>query len=137
MAEKRGYTNIFSFRDGFPEWVKSGNPVESTSSLPKSPVEQVSVADLKAARSDYYLVDIRDDERDKTGVIPGTDAHMSLFTIHERHVDLPKDRVLILYDTQDRLALNTARYLAAKGFTVKRLQGGIMAWIESGNPVDR
>jgi rhodanese-related sulfurtransferase len=132
-----GYTNILSFRDGLPEWVKNGNSTDSTTSLPKEQIEQISPAELKENRNNFYLVDIRDSEREKTGVIPGTDAHISVFSIHAKFTDLPKDKTVLIYDTQDKLALNTGRFLSSKGYKSKRLQGGIVAWIEAGNPVDK
>lgn len=45
---------------------------------------------------------------------------------------LPKDKVIAVYCRSGRRSKQAAEFLAEKGFKVKELHGGFIAWIESG-----
>lgn len=135
-ASKLGYTNIFTYKEGIPGWEKAGFAIESALTLPNDPVKQLSPDEVVAQREGIWLVDIRDEERQATGVIAGTNQHLPLLSIMDDFGTLPKDKLIVVYDTADQLTLIAGRFLASKGLSVARLGGGITKWIGAGQPVE-
>ncbi len=135
-ASELGYTTVYTYKEGIPGWEKAGFPIESTLTLPNDPIKQLSPEDVTAQRAGIWLVDIRDEERQATGVIAGTDQHLPLLSIMDDYAGLPKDKMIVLYDTADQLTLIAGRFLASKGLTVARLGGGITKWIGAGQAVE-
>ncbi len=135
-ASKLGYTNVFTYKEGIPGWEKAGFALASTLTLPNDPIKQLSPEDVIAQREGIWLVDIRDEERQATGVIVGTDQHLPLLSMMDDYGSLPKDKLIVLYDTADQLTLIAGRFLSTKGLAAARLGGGITKWIGVGQAVE-
>jgi len=135
-ASELGYTNITTYKEGLSGWEKAGFPLQSTLTLPNDPVKQLSPEEFATAQKTSWLVDVRDEERSTTGIIRGTNQHLSILNIMKDFETLPKDKLIVLYDTSDQLTLICGRFLASKGYKVARLGGGITKWIGAGQPVD-
>jgi len=140
LAAKMGYSNVLVYSEGIPGWLKNGYQIKSEITLPKVKIPQVAPNDLKGkmAAGEVYLVDIRGEERKKTGLIPGTNTWLDDMNIIDKYGTLPKDKPLVVYDTADKKTLTAARFLHSKGYTsIMRLGGGILKWIGSGLPVEK
>lgn len=82
------------------------------------------------------LVDLRDSKEYKTGHI--VDAiNIPYSSLNTRLVELEKHKAkqLILVDKMGQHAGAAGRVLREKGFTVVRLQGGMMEWTQQNLPV--
>ncbi len=131
-----GYTNVLAYRKGIPGWQKAGYQVESSLEIPSSKVRQISPSKLQAMKDDIYLVDIRGNERNKVGVIPGTNLWLPLLKILDGYSEIPQDKTVVIYDTADKMTLIAGRFLSSKGYNVSRLGGGIVKWIGAGLSVE-
>jgi rhodanese-related sulfurtransferase len=139
LAVKKGYKNVYVYRDGLPEWEKHGYPVESDVTYPDAGTGTVSGEDLKkmiAAGEDIIVLDVRDDVDFGRGRI-GVSINIALDDMHERWEELPKDRKIVLVDRHGRQVRNSARYLAYKGLTntVMLEKGFVDSWKVLGYPV--
>lgn len=140
LAAKMGYSNVLVYSDGIPGWMKNGHQIKASITLPKVKIPQISPAELKKkmAANEVYLVDIRGEERKKTGLIPGTDIWLDDMNILDKYGTLPKDKPLVVYDTADKKTLTAGRFLYSKGYTsIMRLGGGILKWMGTGLPVEK
>ncbi len=135
-----GYTNVRVYRDGYPGWAKAGYKLTSNAKYPKVSIPLLSPKDLKAkidSGANIFLLDIRGKGMYKKAYIKGS-VNIPLFILDKNLDKLPKDKVIVLIDHAGKQTLIAGRYLKSKGFAkVMRLDGGIMAWIRAGLPVEK
>lgn len=84
------------------------------------------------------LLDVRTPEEYAQGHIAGA-ANIDVFNrdfIRLAEKDLDKSKPVAVYCRSGKRSADAARQLAAKGFKVVNLEGGIMAWAQS-QPVTR
>lgn len=85
---------------------------------------------------DIRLIDVRTDEEVATGMIPGAE-HIALDEFDPAALRQDENREVILYCRSGRRSGIAAERLASHtGRPVAHLAGGILAWQESGNPVE-
>ena len=136
-----GYTNVAVYNEGLPEWVKRGYPARLKKVYPEIDVPTVAAAELKAkldAKADVVVVDIRDEDDVKTGVIAGS-RNVDLEVLDARYAELPKGKKIVLVDLHGKQTQVAGRFLASKGYKdVARLDGGFVGgWIKAGYPVTK
>jgi rhodanese-related sulfurtransferase len=94
--------------------------------------------DLAKGATGFVVVDCRSAEKFATGHIPGALSlpYRTISAETTRH--LPKDKVLVAYCTSVHCNSSTkgAVRLAALGFRVKEMLGGIEGWQHEGYPVE-
>ena len=140
LAVKKGYRNVYVYRNGLPDWVKHGYPVESDVTYPDAGIGTVSGEELKTmldAGEDIVVLDIRDKVDFGLGRI-GASINIALDDIHERWEELPKDRKIVLVDRHGKQVRNSARYLAYMGLSniVMLEKGFVDSWKVLGYPVE-
>jgi len=143
LAAELGYTDVYWYKEGIAGWKKAGYRTEKTIDvLDESKPVSIDAGNLMKkieSGEKLFLVDIRDDQsRAKNGIIQGTTLHYPLFRIHSLHWELPRNRLLVLYDVAEKQAPTASRYLAAEDFDrdkILYLKGGMAAWLESGLPL--
>ena len=97
----------------------------------------IDVIELQAmlARGNIRLVDVRTDAEIAQGLIQGADKlplHLLPMRLHE----LDRTTPTVFYCRMGGRSAQAAAFAAAQGFTeVYNLQGGIMAWAQSGLPL--
>ena len=82
------------------------------------------------------LVDTRTPEEREAGRIPEDTAHIPFDELHARATELDRDRPIVFYCRVGNRSLLAADAFAASGFDAVSLAGGIVAWQESGRPVE-
>lgn len=96
-------------------------------------------ADQQAGAADFVLVDARDTDAFIRTHLPGA-IHLDHATIDKETAAhfLPNDRVVVTYGWSNHCnaAEKAAVQLAALGYPVKTLRGGINGWRIEGFPVD-
>ena len=99
--------------------------------------KNITAAELQAqmAVRDIRLVDVRTDAEVARGYIQGADKlplHLLSMRLHELDCAMPT----IFYCQMGARSAQAAALVVAQGFTeVYNLQGGIVAWVQAGNPV--
>jgi rhodanese-related sulfurtransferase len=78
-------------------------------------------------KQSLLLVDLRSETLFQAGHIEGA-MNLPLYQMHRRWRELPLDRRLILVDNRGFRSHLAASYLAAKGYAVEPLFGGMSAW---------
>lgn len=100
-VEPLGYTTILIYKEGIPVWEERNLPIVTgtghdkkieTSKLKPSELESL----IKAANSDYVLVDVRDEAEFKEGHIP-TAINIPAEILATRSDILPKEKKIIVY----------------------------------------
>jgi rhodanese-related sulfurtransferase len=89
---------------------------------------EVDAEGLEAA-SDVQLVDVRTAEERDAGRIPTDTAHIPF-------EELDRERPVVFYCRVGERSAAAADAFAASGFDASSLAGGIVAWQESGRPVE-
>jgi rhodanese-related sulfurtransferase len=134
-----GHTNVAVYNEGLPEWVKRGYPARLKKVYPQIDVPTIAAAELKAkldARADVVVVDIRDEDDVKSGVIAGS-RNVDLEVLDARWTELPKGKQIVLVDLLGKQTQVAGRFLASKGYKdVVRLDGGFVGgWVKAGLPI--
>lgn len=136
-----GYTNVFVYNEGLPEWIKRGYPANIKKVYPKIEVPVVSAADLKGMldrKENLFILDIRDEDDLKAGTIAGA-RNIDLEVLDTSLSKVPRGRKIVIIDLHGKQTNMAARFLASKGYDdVVRLDGGFASgWLKAGYPIER
>ena len=109
------------------------NGMPRGSIAPETTVEEL-VRNL-TARS-VQIVDVREPDEWISGCIPGS-VLISMSEVSDRHQELDRTIPVVTVCHSGVRSLFSAEELIAAGFAdVRSLSGGIVAWIEAGQPVE-
>ncbi|MBF0101711.1 MAG: rhodanese-like domain-containing protein [Desulfobacterales bacterium] len=132
-----GFTNIMTCRDGIPGWVAAGYSLETGKALPAIDVPTINAAELKDKLNDFYLLDIREESLHAMGSIKGS-HQIPFYNLTKRYSEIPKDKKIVVLDHIGKQVLTASRFLKSNGYNdVLRLQGGVMAWMNAGYPLEK
>jgi rhodanese-related sulfurtransferase len=87
-----------------------------------------------ADRTEAVLLDVREAEEVLEGRIAGS-THIPLGQLAARAVELHPGRPVITVCRSGRRSSQAAQFLAAQGYDVADLAGGMTAWTADGRPV--
>lgn len=97
--------------------------------------KEIDVAGLHSLLSEkkkIALIDVRSDNEVAYGVIEGA-QHLPLHLLPIKADELDKDVQTIFYCRSGARSAQACAFMAAKGYgNMYNLQGGIMAWVQSG-----
>ncbi|MGH2838230.1 MAG: rhodanese-like domain-containing protein, partial [Thermoleophilaceae bacterium] len=88
------------------------------------------------AAGDVQLVDVRTQEERDAGRIATDTAHIPFEELLARAGELDKGREIVFYCRVGERSAAAAEAFAASGYDAVSLAGGIVAWQESGRPVE-
>ena len=88
------------------------------------------------ATGDVQLVDVRTAEERDAGRIPDDTAHIPFEELLSRAGELDKGRAIVFYCRVGERSAAAADAFAASGYDAASLAGGIVAWQESGRPLE-
>lgn len=92
---------------------------------------------VRIHQPEFYLVDVRTPDEFKTGHIEGAhnlDVQNPDFEELAKK-ELPTDKIIAVYCGSGKRSAMASEKLAALGFDILNLKGGLAAWKESGLPV--
>lgn len=117
----------------------TGGAANDAAAVPVSPMIDLTpeelAARLKAGK--VRLIDVRTDAEVAEGMIPGAE-HIALDRFDPAALDLSDGREVVLYCRSGRRSTMAGKLLAeVTGKPVEHLAGGIMAWEEAGQPVEK
>jgi rhodanese-related sulfurtransferase len=93
-------------------------------------------AEALEADGDLLLVDVRTSEERDAGHIPSDTAHIPFEELLARAGELDRDRRIVFYCRVGERSAAAADAFGASGYDASSLAGGIVAWQESGRPVE-
>lgn len=97
---------------------------------PQQLAERIKVGNVR-------VIDVRTDEEVAQGMIPGAE-HIPLDRFDPAKLDLSDGREVVLYCRSGRRSLIAGTMLAeVTGEPVEHLAGGMLAWEEAGQPVEK
>jgi len=136
-AADHGYTNVFAFRGGLPEWIQAGYESVSVEKLPKVDIPAVTATDLEkllASGQAFVLLDIRPAmEAAKLWIESGSRLALPFEDLEARFGEIPKGKKIVLLDVNGKRSPVAGRYLALKGYeNLSRLDGGMNIWVSEG-----
>ena len=100
-------------------------------------IEQVSVADLKAAieAGGRTVIDVREHFEYAAGHVPGA-VHIPMHTIPVRTDEIPTTGDVYAICESGNRSWQVAAFLAQRGITVKNVHGGTGTWRMAGYPIE-
>lgn len=88
----------------------------------------------RLAAAGALLLDVREDEEWDAGHAPGA-VHLAMGLVGDRLEQLPSDRTVVCVCRVGGRSGSVAGALAAAGFDVRNMAGGMVAWEHAGFPV--
>lgn len=85
------------------------------------------ILDLLDANEDLNVIDVREDFEVEQGTIPGA-QHIPLGQIPDRTAELDASKAYIVVCKGGVRSANACEYLAAQGYDVTNLEGGMLAY---------
>jgi rhodanese-related sulfurtransferase len=87
----------------------------------------VNVEDFSKRRSDFHLLDVREDDEWTAGHIDGA-QHIPLGELSARLGELPRDKTIVAVCRSGGRSEAAVRGLRRLGFEAENLEGGVNAW---------
>jgi rhodanese-related sulfurtransferase len=94
----------------------------------------VDVVTAVAKGGDVCFLDVREVTEWDAGHIAGS-VHIPIGAIQSRVAELDGDRPIVVVCQIGQRSLLVCRFLAARGFDVHNLDGGLEAWTSAGHPL--
>ena len=135
-----GYGSVSILEGGLPAWIAKGYPVESGLGQPAAQARKTDSLPATAAKAmldagTALAVDVRSAEEFHAGHLPGA-VSAPVEGLDAASARLPKDKELIVYDRQADRSRKAQQKLAAAGFRVEELLGGIAGWVKRRMPLE-
>ncbi len=135
-----GYTNVFCFRGGIPEWRSFNYPLTVNEDYAAIKVNKISPRQLYALLekdSAIYVLDVRpiDCNLEKIFI---TGAHICpMVYLEEWHANIPRDARVVITDWTNKKSILAAKYLTSRGYNIIGvLKGGIVRWRDEKLPLE-
>jgi rhodanese-related sulfurtransferase len=97
--------------------------------------EQLPPEDVKERMGQIQLVDVRLDDEWEAGHIAGA-KHIPLDSLSVRAGEIDRSQPVVLYCRSGDRSSGAADALAASGWDVQSMEGGLEAWAEKGLPLE-
>ncbi|MHB1380549.1 MAG: rhodanese-like domain-containing protein, partial [Desulfurivibrionaceae bacterium] len=136
-AIKLGYNNVMVYDDGLPDWIQKQYPVSKTTNYPNVDLARLTPQQLNDMAKSVTILDIRDAKHAETGRLAGAIA-IDMDDLEENYTTIPKNKKVVVIDHAAKQALTAAKFLSMNGYKdLAALDGGMMAWIAAGLPVNK
>jgi len=93
-------------------------------------IEASELNEKMKAGDDFLLLDVRTPQENASQAIEGSYL-IPLQELGARMDELPKKKEIVVYCRVGNRSAHACSYLSRMGYTVKNLEGGIMAWSSS------
>ena len=135
---QRGYSEVYYFRGGIPEWRSFKYPLVADQQLLKIKVPKISAKTLKQylEEDDIFHLDVRPNPYKKYPKFIKGATRCSMLDLAQNYIYLPKDKKIALCGPAMKQSPIAGKFLIQKGYQVLgALKGGTMHWERKGNPV--
>jgi rhodanese-related sulfurtransferase len=96
--------------------------------------DSVLPTDVSKQRSDFHLLDVREQDEWDAGHIDGS-QHIPLGQLAMRLDEVPRDRTVVAVCRSGSRSDRAAKGLRERGYRAENLDGGVTAWSRSGLPL--
>jgi rhodanese-related sulfurtransferase len=97
--------------------------------------DQITPDEVRDRLGEIELVDVRLDEEWEAGHIEGA-THIPLDSLSSRADVIDRSKTVVLYCRSGDRSGGAADALAASGWDVTSMDGGLVAWVEKGLPLE-
>ncbi len=135
---KKGYTNVYRFTGGIPEWRYFNYPMYTNPAWDRIKVHKISPDEFALLRKDdrFFILDVRPLEFSKNNSFIKGSIHCPVIYLKKYYRDIPRNCEILIADWAMLSSTNAAKFLLTKGYKVKGvLKGGIERWISEKRPV--
>ena|SRR5215475_10582958 len=94
----------------------------------------VPSVDAATVPSDSLILDVRDDDEWAAGRIEGA-MHIPIYEIIQRIDEIPTDRDIVCVCRVGNRSGQVTQFLHEQGYSIRNLDGGMMAWARTGRPM--
>jgi rhodanese-related sulfurtransferase len=99
------------------------------------PAPEVDVAEARRRiDSDATVLDVREPDEWEAGRVEGS-LHIPMGELAARQDEIPTDQELVVVCRSGGRSARVAAALIAADYNAVNLAGGLMAWVEAGNPL--
>ncbi len=138
-AAKMGYTNLFWFKGGIPEWYRFNYPMEVNKDLLKIRIKRLSPKKVNKMLKNGEKISFLDVRplwwKEIPSFIQGS-QFIPLVELHKRYKEIKTNHKIIIVDGFMKQSPTAARFLISKGYPVSGvLKGGMIRWVKEGYPV--
>lgn len=140
LAAKQGYSRVYTFIGGIPEWRRFNYPMTVDPEYQRIPVTRLEPRRVQELLRDpaYFLLDVRPKDFQRDASFIAGARHCPLVHLGERYPALPADRTLIISDWAMKQSPAAAKFLTRKGYKVAGvLRGGMERWQAERLPVEQ
>ena len=104
---------------------------------PDTPIEldPGAVAGLRERDPDLQLIDVREQHERDAGHIAGT-RHVRLVELTQQAETVDRGRPVVFYCRVGSRSLMAAQAFRGAGFEAYSMSGGLVRWVEQGNPLE-
>jgi rhodanese-related sulfurtransferase len=82
----------------------------------------------------YTVVDVREPGEWEAGFIAGS-IHIPMAEVVARHAEIPEDKPVLVVCRVGGRSARVRQFLAGRGRMAENLEGGLLAWVEAGQPL--
>lgn len=86
-------------------------------------------------RSDLHLLDVREPDEWQAGHVAGS-QHIPLGELRARLAEVPKGKTILAVCRSGSRSDAASRGLRTLGYAAENLDGGLMAWVRAGLPLE-
>ncbi|MCW8931483.1 MAG: rhodanese-like domain-containing protein [Gammaproteobacteria bacterium] len=137
-AMQLGYTNVYWFEGGIPDWYRFNYPMNINKQLKSIRVKKISPAKVYELinKDDIIVIDIKPQWWNSSAGKIKNSIYLPLVKLQHTYHTIPQDKPIIISDGLMRQSPSAARFLISKGYNVLGvLKGGLTRWEKEGFPV--
>ncbi|MBI5556685.1 MAG: rhodanese-like domain-containing protein [Deltaproteobacteria bacterium] len=127
-----GYTNVYCFKGGIPEWRSFNYPLTANEGYAAIKVMKISPKKLYALLeqdSSIYVLDVRPIDCGRENIFIKGSIICPMDYLADWHHNIPKDAKIVVSDWTNKKSILAAKFLISKGYNVLCvLKGGIVRW---------
>ncbi|GIU83456.1 MAG: hypothetical protein KatS3mg008_0231 [Acidimicrobiales bacterium] len=101
-----------------------------TSGVPSLGIDELE----KRMQAGAFLLDVRQPDEYREAHVPGANL-VPLDQLESRLAELPKDVTILCVCRSGARSFKAAELLRSRGFDAVNVEGGTLAWIDSGRPI--
>lgn len=138
VALEKGYSNVYWFKGGIPEWRKYDYPMKVGEVFTQVKVAKLRNDKVQAAieKDNAFVLDVRPFYWHGTKNYLRDSVNIPLLELDRFLHVLPKNRPIIVVDGFMKQSVSAAKYLGAHGYDVRGvLRGGLNRWEKANLPV--
>ncbi len=134
-----GYTNVYCFKGGIPEWRTFNYPLMEDEDYPSIKINKISpkaLYGLLQKDSSIFILDVCPIDCERDHLYIENSVICPMVYLEDWYHNIPKDRDIVIIDWANKKSLVAGKFLKKKGYKViGSLKGGLLRWHAENMPV--